>query len=201
MDDLPVEFPECVAGAKIDPTTTKTAISALVHDIWKVGGFRFAYKDIQSGRYRYFCNQDKDVYERHRGNGLRDAPQMNRFQCKSLLRLYPCFKTHILQITLKHHYHSPYIDRSITPELVKFIELRAGAGASATAGAAESTPDDILREAQSTDLPGCKRLTINQVSYQWQKLKSGLSSRDEEPFEKLSTDTQIPVQVQTDTQK
>lgn len=166
MDDLPIEFPAKTNDTKIDHINAKTAISALVHDIWKVGGFRFAYNDVKSGRYRYFCNQDKNPFQKYRGNGVRDVHQMDRFDCQSLLGLYPCFKTRTLRINLKHHYHSPYIDKSITPEMAKFIKLHA----------AEKTPTNILKEAQSTDVPGSKILTIGQVHNLKKKLKSQLLS-------------------------
>lgn len=163
MNELPIEFPENSDG-ETGSSNMRKAVFALVDIMWKVGDFRFRHHDVtKTNTHRFYCCQD-ERYNKFQGNDVRDTPQMTRYKCKSSLLIRPCFETRTVELSLKHEYHSPYIDKSLSPEIINFIELRSG----------ESTPGDIFRDAQAAELPGSDILTISQVQYRWVKLRSGL---------------------------
>ena len=85
----------------------------LLDIIWKAEGYRFWHRRTtkDSGLiYKYYCSQDSSRDVGSTGKGKRDARRMERFQCKSKLRLRPCLEDRTLTITLYHLYHAPYVD-------------------------------------------------------------------------------------------
>lgn len=154
MSDLPIEFPENLDD-EIGYSKMKNSVFTLVDIMKKVGGFRFRHHDItKANTHRFYCSQD-ERFNKLQGKGLRDTPQMTRYKCNSLLSIWPSFDTGTIELTLKHHYHSPYTDKSVSPEVMKFIELHSD----------KSTPGDILKDVQTAKLPGSETLTINQIYY------------------------------------
>jgi hypothetical protein len=49
---------------------------------------------------------------------------MERFKCESRLILNPSFEQRAMEISIHHHYHTPYSDRSLSSEVVDFIQER-----------------------------------------------------------------------------
>ncbi|KAK9261837.1 hypothetical protein V1519DRAFT_117773 [Lipomyces tetrasporus] len=70
--------------------------------------------------------------------GQRDARRMERFLCHSYLAFQPSLEDHTLAITLRHTYHAPYMDRTLSREVLEFVRARN----------AFSTPAEIYRDLQ-----------------------------------------------------
>jgi hypothetical protein len=77
-----------------------------------------------------------------------------------------------MEISIRHRYHTPYFDRSLSSEVVSFIQERT----------ASSTPAAIFQELQSLRPTGWKTATENQVYYQWQVANSSKWRRDPDPL-------------------
>ena len=147
----------------------------LLDIIWKAGGYRFWHRRTtkDSGLiYEYYCSQDSSRDVGSTGKGKRDARRMERFQCKSKLRLRPCLEDRTLTITLYHLHHAPYVDIQLSPAVLEFVQEHIST----------STPSEIYRSLLASNIPGAGDATQHQIYYQWQQANSSIWRRDSDQF-------------------
>ncbi|KAK9427273.1 hypothetical protein V1505DRAFT_53740 [Lipomyces doorenjongii] len=118
MDSLPVGFASQLPiqqDGSTDRSPLNNAINMLAKVIWRKGGFRFWHRRMKPENltYVYFCSQDADRVPPSVATGRRNAQRMERFSCQSYLAFQPSLEDRTLAITLRHSYHSPYMDRKL----------------------------------------------------------------------------------------
>jgi hypothetical protein len=177
LDSLPVAFATALSKKEddtYDRQPLNRAIGGLADEIWKVGGFRFRLRRTywDQLQFVYGCCQDVDYEQPSVTKGKRDSPRMERFKCNSKLILKPSFEQCTMEISIRHLYHAPYFDRSLSSEVVDFIQERT----------ASSTPAAIFQELQSLRPTGWETTTEHQVYYQWQVANSSKWRRDPDPL-------------------
>ncbi|KAK9366615.1 hypothetical protein V1509DRAFT_228318 [Lipomyces kononenkoae] len=100
--------------------------------------------------------------------GQRDTQRMERFSCRSYLAFKPSLEGRTLDITLRHRYHAPYMDRKLSLEAMECVRARNSF----------STPAEIYRDLQAAQPCGWEFATAQQVYYQWQQANSSIWRRD-----------------------
>ncbi|KAK9236685.1 hypothetical protein V1525DRAFT_389238 [Lipomyces kononenkoae] len=177
MDSLPVGFASELPvqqDGSTDRSPLNNAINMLAKMIWRKGGFRFWHRRIKSEylMYVYYCSQDADRVPPSSATGPRDTQRMERFSCRSYLAFKPSLEGRTLEITLRHSYHAPYMDRKLSAAVLEFVRARR----------AFSTPAEIYRDLQAAQPSGFVSATPQQVYYQWQQANSSIWRRDPDPL-------------------
>lgn len=178
LDNLPVHF-----GAKLltldnglpSREPLNEAMKKLSEIIWKKGGFRFAHTKTKSQTslvYEYHCAQDSQHEETPKSIGRRDVHRMERFHCKSKLRMRVSLESRIMSLTMYHIHHSPYTEVQLCPDVIRFLEPRISV----------STPGEIFRDLMAANIPGSAMATQSQIYYQWQQANSRTWRRDQDQF-------------------
>ena len=143
----------------VDREPLNLALKELLGIIWKAGGYRFWHRrtTMDPGLvYEYYCCQDSSKEIASIGKGKRDARRMQRFQCKSKLKMRPSLEDRTLTITIHHLHHAPYVDIQLSSAVLEFINERIST----------STPSEIYRDLLASDTPGIEYATQHQVYYQ-----------------------------------
>jgi hypothetical protein len=172
MDNLPIGFGSFHDDGTIDRAAMTNAVSQLAEIIWKKGGFRFWHTKTnwKELAYIYFCSQDAVRARKSVARGKQDAPRMERFSCQSHLTFRPSLGDRTLTVNLHHTYHTPYADHQLSEGALEFIRVRT----------AISTPTEIYRDLQASQLPRWELVTAHQVYYQWQQSNSKLWRRNQD---------------------
>ena len=116
LNQLPVSFGQSLqmSGDNIlNLTPLSQAIGQIIEAIHEVGGFKFRQSHIQKDPkiiYYYYCSQDSSRWLKSVGTGRRDRHQIERFDCKSLLRLSPELSDRRLSVVLIHNHHEKYVN-------------------------------------------------------------------------------------------
>jgi hypothetical protein len=176
LHNLPVGFASHLSRQQdgtIDRTPVNNAINKLAEIVWKQGGFGFWHRKTKWDKlwFLYLCSQDADRARPSITKGQRDTPRMERYSCQSRLTFSPSFQERVLTVTLRHTYHTSYVDRQLSPAVLEFIQARN----------AISTPAEIFRDMQAAQPLGWELATSQQVYYQWQQLNSNVWRRDPDP--------------------
>lgn len=179
LDDVPFFF-----GADIDRLPSNAhakfneASGVLADMIWETGGFRFkkAKTDINQNNNsitNYFkCCQDVHAFNSaHVLPVKRDRQRMARFDCQSYLKLMFLLEPRTLALEMKHSYHTPYFDKSLTQDVTNFIEENIC-----------STPSEIFNKLIDLKVPGSERTQHYQVYYRWQQANSRVWRLDDDQF-------------------
>ncbi|KAF7966149.1 hypothetical protein HWV62_39928 [Athelia sp. TMB] len=159
-----------------DPLITpRERVQMIVHDIWRVTGYRFTVKDhpkIKSGhKTRLWCCQDegrKKKRKPRKGVNIkhRDHVGMTRFPCRSQL-IVTCARAdggNRVTIRLRHHEnHVTYYD----------VELPDGAAQIIRENIEWSTPNGITPKVQAA----YPQVTGKQVHYAWTEMSETLWRR------------------------
>jgi hypothetical protein len=182
LDKLPVYFGTSAPrhGTTSTPEndsrdSLNEAMRCLVEIIWEKGGFRFFHRTTRAENltYRYYCCQDSaQAVGRHKVEGKRDGRQMERFPCESNLTMRPSLQDRTLFVSLCHTYHIPYKDIMLPLTVTEFIDERITI----------STPSEIYRDLEASELPGTALVTRHQVYYRWQLANRKEWRRDADPF-------------------
>jgi hypothetical protein len=97
---------------------------------------------------------------------------MERFQCKSKLRLRPSLEDRTLTVILYHLHHTPYVNIHLSPAALEFISARVSA----------HTPSEIFRDLLASGIPGVEYAAQHQIYYQWQQANASIWRHDTDPF-------------------
>lgn len=167
FDALPVMFPPV-----FDVDTIMALIKSFVDIIRKLGAYRFVLRRT-SGldskapvAYFFFqCAQSDSLNKAEipQEERKRDVKKMERFHCSGTLRLDLFYAQIILAVHITYHYHSPYVEKDITPEAYTFINENR-----------HWTPGKLNLELRLSNLPGCETTTSHQVYYRWKKANQAL---------------------------
>ena len=177
MDNLPVAFASRLSkqdDGTINKAPLNNVIKGLSEILWKEGGFRFWHRrtDWDKFTYQYYCSQDAERSRDSVSLGVRHTPRMERFSCKSSLTFKPSFDDRTLAVTLRHDYHTPYLDYQLSSSALDFIHARN----------AFSTPSEIYRDLQAAKPSGWEIVSPQQVYYQWHQSNSKLWRQDSDQF-------------------
>lgn len=147
----------------------------LLDSVWEAGGFRFAKTQSSSNQsnnsvYLYcHCCQDSDVFEKPESLGKIDRLRMQRFPCKSNLRMKIALDFRSLSLELDHTYHPPYFKKNLSTEVLNFINENIA-----------STPSEIFNKLMASAVPGRERTLQSHVYYRWQQGNSRIWRLDDD---------------------
>ena len=160
-------------------TPLSQAIGQIIEAIHEVGGFKFRQSHIQKEPkiiYYYYCSQDSSRWLKSAGTGRRDRHQIERFDCKSLLRLSPELSDRRLSVVLIHNHHEKYVNIRLSKDVLDFIsQLCSG-----------HSPAEIYHDLQSSGLEEFGDVAQHQVYYQWQQVNASKWKFDPDPFTSAS---------------
>ena len=106
--------------------------------------------------YYCYCSQD-EAKERAGSQQHRDVQRMDRFDCHSQLIIHPCLESRTLFLSIRHNHHDTYVDKQLSTAVLEFIQERIKS----------SSPAEIFRDLQASDVPGSSLATEHQVYYRY----------------------------------
>lgn len=177
LDSLPVSVPARLedGSERLHPLThaledlTKGLGNSTCHKWYR----RTGEQKGQLYVYTYYCCQDKDhspMDISRKLKDMRDRGETERFHCTSTLVFRLCLVDRTLKMRMNHVYHEPYVDISLSEQVLDFISERTKT----------CTPAELYRALRDSDVPGKDEAMDHQVFYQWQLANRKLWRRDDD---------------------